>query len=306
MNNKAIGVFDSGLGGLTAVKELLKVLPYENIIYFGDTGRVPYGDKSRQAILKYALQDIEFLKSLDVKMILAACGTVSSIIEESDVNLEIPFTGVIAPTAAAAASATRNNKIGIIGTAATIKSGSYKRELLKINPNLQIFEQDCPLFVPLVENGFIEKDNKATLIIAEKYLSELRENKIDTLILGCTHYPIISEIISEVIGPDVKLIDSGREAALFAANALSFSENLTESKSAGTCSFYVSDEVNGFSKTAALFLQQDISPKAKMIDIDRYSAVAEKDKQDSVLVAIDVANLSQALLPVPLDMTKSG
>ena len=228
MNNKPIGVFDSGLGGLTAVKELLKVLPYENIIYFGDTGRVPYGDKSRKTILKYALQDIEFLKSLDVKMILAACGTVSSILEESHVNIEIPFTGVIVPTAAAAANATRNNKIGIIGTTATIKSGSYKRELLKINPNLQIFEQDCPLFVPLVENGFIEKDNKATLIIAEKYLAGLRNKKIDTLILGCTHYPIISEIISKVIGPEVKLIDSGREAAIFAANALSFSENLSE------------------------------------------------------------------------------
>ncbi|MFR1179218.1 MAG: glutamate racemase [Bacilli bacterium] len=276
MNNKPIGVFDSGLGGLTAVKELLKVLPYENIIYFGDTGRVPYGDKSRKTILKYALQDIEFLKSLDVKMILAACGTVSSILEESNVNIEIPFTGVIAPTATAAASATRNNKIGIIGTTATIKSGSYKRELLKINPNLQIFEQDCPLFVPLVENGFIEKDNKATLIIAEKYLAGLRNKKIDTLILGCTHYPIISEIISKVIGPEVKLIDSGREAAIFAANALSFSENLTERKNSGSCVFFVSDTVNSFSKNAGLFLQQNVSQKVKMVDIEKYYVPAER------------------------------
>ncbi len=276
MNNKPIGVFDSGLGGLTAVKELLKVLPYENIIYFGDTGRVPYGDKSRKTILKYALQDIEFLKSLDVKMILAACGTVSSILEESNVNIEIPFTGVIAPTATAAASATRNNKIGIIGTTATIKSGSYKRELLKINPNLQIFEQDCPLFVPLVENGFIEKDNKATLIIAEKYLAGLRNKKIDTLILGCTHYPIISDIISKVIGPEVKLIDSGREAAIFAANALSFSENLTERKNSGSCVFFVSDTVNSFSKNAGLFLQQNVSQKVKMVDIEKYSVPAER------------------------------
>ena len=276
MNNKPIGVFDSGLGGLTAVKELLKVLPYENIIYFGDTGRVPYGDKSRKTILKYALQDIEFLKSLDVKMILAACGTVSSILEESNVNIEIPFTGVIARTATAAASATRNNKIGIIGTTATIKSGSYKRELLKINPNLQIFEQDCPLFVPLVENGFIEKDNKATLIIAEKYLAGLRNKKIDTLILGCTHYPIISEIISKVIGPEVKLIDSGREAAIFAANALSFSENLTERKNSGSCVFFVSDTVNSFSKNAGLFLQQNVSQKVKMVDIEKYYVPAER------------------------------
>ena len=276
MNNKPIGVFDSGLGGLTAVKELLKVLPYENIIYFGDTGRAPYGDKSRKTILKYALQDIEFLKSLDVKMILAACGTVSSILEESNVNIEIPFTGVITPTATAAASATRNNKIGIIGTTATIKSGSYKRELLKINPSLQIFEQDCPLFVPLVENGFIEKDNKATLIIAEKYLAGLRNKKIDTLILGCTHYPIISEIISKVIGPEVKLIDSGREAAIFAANALSFSENLTERKNSGSCVFFVSDTVNSFSKNAGLFLQQNVSQKVKMVDIEKYSVPAER------------------------------
>lgn len=160
MNNKPIGVFDSGLGGLTAVKELLKVLPYENIIYFGDTGRVPYGDKSRKTILKYALQDIEFLKSLDVKMILAACGTVSSILEESNVNIEIPFTGVITPTATAAASATRNNKIGIIGTTATIKSGSYKRELLKINPSLQIFEQDCPLLFRWLRMALSKKTTK--------------------------------------------------------------------------------------------------------------------------------------------------
>ena len=276
MNNKPIGVFDSGLGGLTAVKELLKVLPYENIIYFGDTGRVPYGDKSRKTILKYALQDIEFLKSLDVKMILAACGTVSSILEESNVNIEIPFTGVITPTATAAASATRNNKIGIIGTTATIKSGSYKRELLKINPSLQIFEQDCPLFVPLVENGFIEKDNKATLIITEKYLAGLRNKKIDTLILGCTHYPIISEIISKVIGTEVKLLDSGREAAIFAANALSFSENLTERKNSGSCVFFVSDTVNSFSKNAGLFLQQNVSQKVKMVDIEKYSVPAER------------------------------
>lgn len=275
MNNKPIGVFDSGLGGLTAVKELRNVLPNENIIYFGDTGRVPYGNKSRQAILKYALQDIEFLKSLDVKMILAACGTVSSIIGESNTNIDVPFTGVVSPTAAAAANATRNGKIGIIGTTATIKSGSYKHELLKINPKLKIFEQDCPLFVPLVENGFIEKDNKATLIIAEKYLSALREQKIDTLILGCTHYPIISDIISNVIGSEVKLIDSGKEAAIFAANALSFSENLSARKEQGTCSFYVSDTVDSFSNIASLFLQKNVNQNVKMVDVENYSIKSE-------------------------------
>lgn len=271
MNDKPIGVFDSGLGGLTAVKELFKVLPNENIIYFGDTGRVPYGNKSRQTILKYAMQNIEFLKSLDVKMILAACGTVSSIIGESNINIDVPFTGVVAPTAAAAANATRNGKIGIIGTTATIKSGSYKRELLKLNSKLEIFEQDCPLFAPLVENGFIEKNNKATLIIAEKYLCKLREKNIDTLILGCTHYPIISEIISSVVGCNVKLIDSGREAALFAANALSFSENLSTRTSAGECSFYVSDAVDGFSTIASLFLQQNVKQNVKMVDVENYS-----------------------------------
>lgn len=276
MNDKPIGVFDSGLGGLTAVKELLKVLPNENIIYFGDTGRVPYGDKSHQTILKYALQDIEFLKSLDVKMILAACGTVSSILDDSNVTIDIPFTGVVSPTAAAAASATRNNRIGIIGTTATIKSGSYKRELLKINPNLQIVEQDCPLFVPLVENGFIEKDNKASLIIAEKYLSVFRDKKIDTLILGCTHYPIISDIISKVVGLDVKLIDSGKEAALFAANALNFSENLSNRKTQGCCTFYVSDTVNSFSKTASLFLKQNLKHNVKMVDIEKYTILVER------------------------------
>lgn len=271
MNNKAIGVFDSGLGGLTAVKELLKVLPHENIVYFGDTGRVPYGDKSQKTILKYALQDIEFLKSLDVKMILAACGTVSSTLDESAVKIDVPFTGVVKPTATAAANVTRNNRIGIIGTTATIKSGAYRRELLKINPHFQIFEQDCPLFVPLVENGFIESDNQATLIIAEKYLAGLRSKKIDTLIFGCTHYPIISEIISRVIGPEVRLVDSGREAAVFAANILRFSENLAERKTSGSCTFYVSDTVSSFSKNAELFLQQNVTSKVKMVDIEKYS-----------------------------------
>lgn len=271
MNNRPIGVFDSGLGGLTAVKELLKVLPNEDIIYFGDTGRVPYGNKSQQTILKYARQDTQFLKSLDVKLILSACGTVSSVVEQYGLSLNIPLVGVVRPTAASAAGITQNGKIGIIGTAATIKSGSYRHELLKINSDLQIFEQSCPLFVPLVENGFIHSSDKVTLIIAKKYLSWLKEKQIDTLILGCTHYPIIKDIISEVVGHDVNLIDSGRESARFAADLLKSTQSLSESNTVGSQIYYVSDAVDEFSELASLFLEQDVKQNVKMINIEDYS-----------------------------------
>ncbi len=271
MKNRPIGIFDSGLGGLTAVKELLNILPNENIIYFGDTGRVPYGSKSRDTILKYAIQDIEFLKSMNVKMIIAACGTVSSIIGGSNVNIDIPFTGVVEPTAMAASASTKNGKIGIIGTTATIKSGAYKHALKKINSSFNVFEQDCPMFVPLVENGFIKDNDKAALIIAEKYLYSLREKGIDTLILGCTHYPIIKKLISKVMGPTVKLIDSGSETALFAANLLYSLDYISTRNTKGVCSFFVSDTVEGFSKTASLFLGRNINQDVKIVDIDSYT-----------------------------------
>ena len=268
MSEQAIGVFDSGLGGLTAVKELTKVLPQENIIYFGDTARVPYGSRSDETIKKYARQDAAFLLSKKVKLIIAACGTVSSVATELKDELPVPFTGVVLPTAAAAVSSTRNGKIGIIGTSATVKSCSYKNEILRQNSELTVFQQDCPLFVNLVENGFISEDDCIVQLVVERYLSQMKKDGIDTLILGCTHFPIIARAISDYLGDHVTLIDSGKETALYAAHLLSSNELLNTSNHAGACAYYVSDTVESFMHTAEIFLGQSVE-KVKHINIEQ-------------------------------------
>jgi glutamate racemase len=270
MDNRPIGVFDSGLGGLTAVKELIKIMPHENIIYFGDTGRVPYGSRSRETITKYAKQDAAFLKSNDVKMIVAACGTVSSVAGDLGENMGIPYTGVLRPTVAAAAKASRNKRVGVIATTATIRSGSYRRELAAIDPGIEVCDQDCPLFVPLVENGFIADSEEVTRLVAERYLTSLSESGIDTLILGCTHYPIIRHIISRVMGSGVTLIDSGRETALYCARVLKEQGLLSDRKSDGACSFYVSDQTEGFAQIAEIFLGCDLKSDVSHVDINKY------------------------------------
>ncbi|MBR2176645.1 MAG: glutamate racemase [Clostridia bacterium] len=269
MSEQAIGVFDSGLGGLTAVKELIKVLPQENIIYFGDTARVPYGNRSEVTINRYARQDANFLLSKGVKLIIAACGTVSSVAAGLPEYLPVPFTGVVAPTAAAAVSSTRNGKIGIIGTSATVNSGSYKKEILRRNDRITVYQQDCPLFVSLVENGFISENDEIVKLVVERYLSEMKHNNIDTLILGCTHFPIIAKAISNFLGNHVRLIDSGRETALFAANILGSSGLLNTSNHIGQCSYFVSDTVESFRKTAEIFLGKSVEDEVAHINIEQ-------------------------------------
>ena len=209
MDNRPIGIFDSGLGGLTAVKEILSILPQEDIVYFGDTGRVPYGTRSKETIMKYAKQDMAFLQSKNVKMIIAACGTVSSVAGHIGEALSLPFTGVLKPTALAACLATHKKRIGIIGTTATIKSGSYQKAILEINPDIQVFAQDCPLFVPLVENGFTSPDSDIVLSVIKHYLQPFMDADIDTLILGCTHYPILYHAIEKVMGKGVFFVQKG-------------------------------------------------------------------------------------------------
>ncbi len=274
MDNRPIGVFDSGLGGLTAFKALSALLPHEDIVYFGDTGRVPYGTRSRETIVKYARQDMAFLQSKDVKMILAACGTVSSVAgpkgELLSGTLNVPFVGVLRPTAREAATATRNGKIGVLGTTATIRSGSYQRELAAINSDLQVFGQDCPLFVPLVESGFVQPGDPITRLTVERYLAPMKEAGVDTLILGCTHYPIIAPVISEVMGEDVALINSGREAARFCVALLAEKNLLTDREEEGQRHFYVSDRTEGFSSVAGIFLGQDVQGEVSHVDIDKY------------------------------------
>lgn len=268
MSENAIGIFDSGLGGLTAAKELVKVLPHENVIYFGDTARVPYGNKSRKTIIRYAEQDADFLLSKGVKMIIAACGTVSSVATQLNEELPVPFTGVVIPTASAAVKATRNGRIGVIGTSATINSGSYKKEILRRNSDITVFQQDCPLFVSLVENSFISKDDGIVRLTVERYLASLKDQGIDTLILGCTHFPIISEAISEYLGDSVTLIDSGRETALYAAEILKNKGLLNKNGVPGSCRYYVSDTVEDFSKTAEIFLGKNVSSEVSHINLE--------------------------------------
>ena len=267
MDNRPIGVFDSGLGGLTAVREILHIMPHENVVYFGDTGRVPYGTRSRDTILKYAAQDMAFLRSKNVKMIIAACGTVSSVASELGDALPIPYTGVLQPTALAASLATRNGKIGVIGTTATVRSDSYRRALLALNGEIQVYSQDCPMFVPLVENDFYDPDNPVPRLVAQRYLEPLQKAGVDTLIMGCTHYPILRQTIQQVMGPDVLLIDSGRETASYAMELMQKRSLLSDRKEPGTCDFYVSDSTEGFSKTASLFLERNVTESVSYIDI---------------------------------------
>lgn len=254
MSDSAIGIFDSGLGGLTAVKELVKVLPNENIVYFGDTARVPYGNRSKKTIVKYAEQDASFLLSKGVKMIIAACGTVSSVATGLCDTLPVPFTGVVAPTANAAVRATKNGKIGVIGTSATVNSQSYKKAILSANKNIKVYQQDCPLFVSLVENSFISEEDPIVQLVVERYLEKLKSQNIDTLILGCTHFPIIAGAIHNYLGDNVTLIDSGKETALYAAEILRQKNLLNNDKAPGDCIYYVSDTVDDFKRTAQIFL----------------------------------------------------
>ncbi|MCI1269193.1 MAG: glutamate racemase [Ruminococcus sp.] len=259
MNNDAIGVFDSGVGGLTAVSELNKILPNENIIYFGDTARIPYGSRSRETVLKYANEDIAFLKKHKIKMIIAACGTVSSVIGTNVLVDDMPFTGVLLPAAQAACSNTKNGRIGVIGTPATIRSGSFAKAIKTIRPGTVVVGNPCPLFVHLVENGYTDRDNKITKMVAAEYLAPMKAEGVDTLILGCTHYPIIKDIIADYMGEDVTLISSGKEAAKYAEICLVEKNLLTDRTENGHNTFYVSDSTELFEENAKNFLGTKIN-----------------------------------------------
>lgn len=270
MSDYAIGVFDSGLGGLTAIRELKKVLPNENIIYFGDTGRVPYGTKGKKTILKYAMQDISFLLSKKIKFIIAACGTVSSLLDKLVGKVSIPIIGVVKPTALAAAKCSKHKKIGIIGTNATISSKSYVKELLQIDSSLMVYEQACALFAPMIESGFVGADDPIVIEAVKRYVLPLKYAGIDTLILGCTHYPVISEAIKRVIGDDVHLINSGKETAIFAKNMLTDQGLLRHSNNVSQYKYFISDEPQMFSQIAEIFLGEKIDDKVEKIDIENY------------------------------------
>lgn len=271
MDNRPVGVFDSGLGGLTAVKEFTRIMPGEDIVYFGDTGRVPYGTRARDTIIKYAGQDVRFLLEHEVKAILIACGTVSSTaLEQARALSPVPVWGVIEPAAKAAAQSTKTGKIGVIATGATIRSGSFERAVKAFLPQARVISKACPMFVPLVENGYFKKGSRAAEIIAHEYLDGL-SSKIDTLILGCTHYPLLREILLEVMGNGVTLINSGREAALCAKEKLREAGLENGSGRPGQCRFFVSDldPDDAFARLAEIFLDRPAGTIEK-VDIEKY------------------------------------
>ena len=270
MDHRPIGVFDSGLGGLTAVRELRRLLPGEDIIYFGDTGRVPYGGRSPEAIVHDARQDVAFLRTFDLKAIVVACGTVSTtaldvLVREND----IPVWGVVEPAARAAARATRNGRVGLIGTQATIRSGAYERRIAREDPSIQVLTEACPLFVPLVENGRFRPGDIVAETVAAEYLAPMREAGVDTLVLGCTHYPLLTEVIGACMGPEVALINVGATCAAAVAERLRAMDALNPG-GAGESRFYVSDSVEGFSRLASTFLQRDVQEAVTQVDIWAY------------------------------------
>lgn len=258
-----IGVFDSGIGGLTVAKSLFEFLPNENIIYLGDTARLPYGTKSKETVIKYSLEITKFLLNKNVKMIIVACNTASSVALPFLRKLtDVPVIGVIKPGCKAAISKTNNFRIGVIGTLGTIQSFSYKTQIHKINRDIEVFSKACSLFVQLAEDGWTE--NKIAGLIAKEYLSEFRNLKIDTLILGCTHYPILKNTISKVLGKKIKLIDSGEETAREVKRLLDQFHLLNTQKKSGRHKFYVTDFQKKFKDISERFLGQPLHDVKKV------------------------------------------
>lgn len=266
----AIGVFDSGLGGLTAVRELRRILHGEDIVYFGDTGRVPYGTRGRDIIVEYAKQDIAFLLSKGVKAVIAACGTVSSTLPaEVAASLPVPYMGVVESAARAAVLATKTGRIGVIGTPATVASGSYPAAIRRLMPGAAITATACPLFVPLVENGYFGVQNPVTRLVAQDYLKDVKSAGVDTLILGCTHYPLIAPVLADLMGPGVTLVDVGRAAAQSARHMLERT-GLLRTPRQGKVEYYVSDSTEQFDRLAHIFLGEYAGGSVQRIDIDAY------------------------------------
>ncbi len=271
-----IGVFDSGVGGLTVASEIMRQLPKERTIYFGDTARVPYGNKSQKTIVRYSKQIVNFLLSKKVKAIVIACNTASAFaLEAIKSEVSIPVIGVVEPGAKVAASVTKNNNIGIIGTKGTISSGIYQKLLNKTHPEVNVYGQACPLFVPLVEEGWI--DDPITFDVSKRYLKDLQSYDIDTLILGCTHYPLIRETIDSVLESKVELVNPAYETAKTLKKVLR-DKGIESKELAGKHEFYVSDGVGQFNDFAKEILPSYLQD-AKEINIVDYSDVIKGEKR---------------------------
>lgn len=257
MNEKAIGVFDSGVGGLTVLKELMRRLPGESTVYLGDTARVPYGTKSPEVVTRYSLANGRFLIGQQIKLLVVACNTASSVsLPALSRALEVPVLGVIEPGASAALAHTRSGKVGVIGTPGTIASGAYQSALARRRPEVNVLARACPLFVPLAEEGWTE--GEVVELVAKRYLGELGGSDIDTLILGCTHYPLLKKSIARVIGDRVGLVDSAEATAEAVAAQLEADGQLAPSNSPARHRFFVTDLPERFAEVGARFLERPI------------------------------------------------
>lgn len=263
MDNRPIGVFDSGIGGLTVLKEIMEQLPGEDIVYFGDTARIPYGTRSKETVIKYFFQSVRFLLTKEIKAIVIACNTASALaMEESQKAFDIPILGVIEPGAKAAVSATKNSTIGVIGTEGTINSQSYQKKIRRMLPTAEIIGISCPLFVPIVEEGWESTD--VAYITAQKYLIELKEHNADALVLGCTHYPALRYTINKVLGDKVRLINPAYETAKAAKIMLKERDLISNRLDGGRCDYYVSDDPEKFKRIGGNIVRKEIASIQKV------------------------------------------
>ena len=269
MDHRAVGVFDSGLGGLTAVRELRRLLPSENIIYLGDTSRVPYGGKSEETLIRYSQQDLAFLRSKDVKAALIACGTATTAaLPTLQRENDIPVLGVVDAACRRAVEATRNKRVGLIATAASVRSGVYERTMRTMDGTIRTVSCACPLFVALVENGRYRRGDAVVELVAREYLEPMKATGVDTLILGCTHFPLLEDVIADIMGPDVTLVNAGAEAARELVAVLEKEDLLREGE--GGLTLCASGEPGDFGELAAQFLDEPMEKPVEPVNIENY------------------------------------
>lgn len=267
-NTAPVGVFDSGVGGLTVAREIMRQLPEENMVYFGDTARVPYGSKSRDNIIRFSRQIIRFLKTKDVKAIVIACNTASALaLDVVKDEVDIPIIGVVIPGARAAVQETRTKKIGVVGTEATIRSCMYSRIMHEMEPETSVIGKPCPLFVPLVEEGFAK--HSITDEVIDFYLKDMKYSEIDTMILGCTHYPLLRSKIRKYFGEQIHIVNPAYETAMDLKQLLKENGILNGSGSQATYEFYVSDAAEKFTSFANSILPYDVET-TKQINIEEF------------------------------------
>ena len=266
--NNPIGVFDSGVGGLTVAREIMRQLPGEDLVYFGDTARVPYGSKSKNTVLKYSRQIVRFLRTKDVKAIVVACNTASALaLDDIAAEIDIPIIGVVKPGAKMAVETTKTGNVGVIGTESTIKSGIYNDYIRELNPDITVVSKACQLFVPLVEEGLLE--DRVTDDIVARYLQEMKEYRVDSLVLGCTHYPLIRNAIKRFMGDEVRLVNPAFETAKSLKELLAEQGILNTSRRKPEYEYYVSDGVDKFITFADSVLPCHVTD-TQVVDIERY------------------------------------